>query len=141
MDTPGHFTSARRGMTLIEVVVAMFVLTVVFAGVLTAMVRAAAITNDARIVYRETAILNDVVEKMRSLKFADLKTDQSGEIPPSDSDVEGKTLGGAYTYCWKRTFTGTDPLQITIEVYPKQRPGKIMRLVTYVSSSGLVNKN
>ncbi len=132
-------------MTLIEVVVAMFVLTVVFAGVLTAMVRAAAITNDARIVYRETAILNDVVEKMRSLKFADLKTDlaanQSGEIPPSASDVEGKTLGGAYTYCWKRTFTGTDPLQITIEVYPKKRPAKNMRLVTYVSSSGLVNKN
>jgi len=128
-------------MTLIEVVVAMFVLTVVFAGVLTAMVRAAAITNDARIVYRETAILNDVVEKMRSLKFADLKTNQSGEISPSDSDVEGKTLGGAYTYCWKRTFTDNDPLQITIEVYPKQRPGKIMRLVTYVSSSGLVNKN
>jgi len=54
-------------MTLVEVMMALMVLALVFGGVISSMVRAASLTRDSKVIYRETAIINDAIEKMRAI--------------------------------------------------------------------------
>jgi prepilin-type N-terminal cleavage/methylation domain-containing protein len=127
-----------KAMTLIEVMMALMVLALVFGGVISSMVRAASITRDSKVIYRETAIINDAIEKMRSMTFDGLKTylvaNPTIEIPPSG-------LGGAYTYILKNeSDTTKDPIKITLTIYPKDLPQRSISLVTYISSDGLINK-
>jgi len=153
----------RRAMTLIEVMLAMFVLVFVFGGVLSSMVRAASLSRDSKITYRETAIVNDLVERMRSMTFAELKTELKtgnasmgitvdgtkanttcGEVPPTTPSGAGTgpVLAGAYTYRWERPCTdlASDPLRIVVNVWADGLESKRITVVTYISASGLINK-
>jgi len=137
-------SKSARAMTLIEVMMALMVLALVFGGVISSMVRAASITRDSKVIYRETAILNDAVEKMRSMTFDGLKTylaaNPTIEIPPSGAGTAAG-LGGAYTYILKNeSDTTKDPIKITLTIYPKDLPQRSISLVTYISSDGLINK-
>lgn len=135
-------------MTLLEVMVAMFVLVVVFGAVLASVVRAASLTRDSKVVYRETAIVNDLVERMRSMTFAELKAElavsakNEGRVPPPSGVGSEKVLAGAYTYKWKRTCSNpaADPLRIAVEVWPEGLEARKIMVVTYISASGLINK-
>ncbi|HLP09789.1 MAG TPA: prepilin-type N-terminal cleavage/methylation domain-containing protein [Opitutaceae bacterium] len=155
--------SRRRGMTLVEVMIALFVLLIVFGGVLASIVRAAAMTRDSKIIYRETAIMNDLVERMRSMTFAELKAElkngnsalgitvdtakpntTKGEVPPTTPSGAGTgpVLAGAYTYRWERTCTdlGADPLRIELRTWADSQESRSVTVVTYISASGLINK-
>jgi len=131
-------------MTLIEVMMALMVLALVFGGVISSMVRAASLTRDAKVIYRETAIINDAIEKMRSMTFDGLKTylvaNPTIEIPPSGAGTAAG-LGGAYRYILKNeSDTAKDPIKITLTIYPKDLPQRSISVVTYISSAGLINK-
>lgn len=138
----------RRGMTLVEILMAMFVLVFVFGGVISSVVRAASLTRDSKVVYRETAIMNDLVERMRSMTFAELKAElntpskNEGNVPPPSGTGNEKVLAGAYTYKWKRACSdiNADPLRIVVNVWPEKLETKGITLVTYISASGLINK-
>ena len=144
---------------------AMVVMALVFGGVISSMVRAASLTRDSKVIYRETAIMNDLVERMRSMTFPELKaelqtgnaalgiavaTDASGktythgEVPPTTPSGAGTgpVLAGAYTYKWTRTCTdlSADPLRIVLNVWPEKLESKKITVVTYISASGLINK-
>lgn len=161
--TPPPLRSHRRGMTLVEIMIALFVLVLVFGGVLASIVRAAAMTRDSKIIYRETAIMNDLVERMRSMTFAELKTElqngnsalgitvdavkpntTKGEVPPTTPSGAGTgpVLAGAYTYKWERTCTdlSADPLRIEIRTWAEGQESRSVTVVTYISASGLINK-
>lgn len=157
----GSRTKQPRAMTLIEVMLAMFVLVFVFGGVLSSMVRAASLARDSKITYRETAIMNDLVERMRSMTFAALKTELKsgdpalgvtvdaskanttcGKVPPPSGAGTGPVLAGTYTYKWERTCTdpAADPLRLVVHVWPETLESKKITIVTHISASGLINK-
>ena len=147
-------------MTLIEVMMALMVLALVFGGVISSMVRAASMTRDSKVIYRETAIMNDLVERMRSMTFNELKTELKtgnatlGIVATNTGSVyttAGKTpsgagtglvLAGAYNYKWTRTCSDldADPLRIVLNVWPEKLESKKITVVTYISASGLINK-
>ena len=152
-------------MTLLEVMIAMFVLVVVFGAVLATVVHAAALTRDSKVVYRSTAIMNDLVERMRSMTFAELKAELKdgnsalgiskdadgtaplitmGEVPPvtPSGAGTGPVLAGAYNYKWRRTCNTptSDPLRIDIEVWPEGLERRKISAVTFISASGLINE-
>ena len=148
-------------MTLIEVMMALMVLALVFGGVISSMVRAASMTRDSKVIYRETAIMNDLVERMRSMTFNELKTElktgnatlgivatntgsvytTAGNQTPSGAGT-GLVLAGAYNYKWTRTCSDldADPLRIVLNVWPEILESKKITVVTYISASGLINK-
>ena len=135
---------SRRAMTLVEVMMAVFVLALVFGGVISSMVRAASLTRDSKVVYRETAILNDAIERMRAMTFTELKTYLADHpeitIPPSGAGTAAG-LAGAYTYKLRNvSTTTTDPIKITLTIYPESMPQRSISVVTYISSAGLINK-
>jgi Tfp pilus assembly protein PilV len=143
-------------MTLIEVMMAMVVMALVFGGVISSMVRAASITRDSKVIYRETAIMNDLVERMRSMTFNELKTElktgnatlgivatNTGSVYTTAGNVPtGLVLAGAYNYKWTRTCSDldADPLRIVLNVWPEKLESKKITVVTYISASGLINK-
>jgi len=155
-------------MTLIEVMMALMVLALVFGGVISSMVRAASLTRDAKVIYRETAIVNDLVERMRSMTFKELKDElktgnaalgivvtstgsiytTEGNVPPQTPSGAGTglVLAGAYNYKWTRTCSDLDadplpdPLRIVLNVWPEKLESKKITVVTYISASGLINK-
>jgi len=149
----------------VEVMIAMFVLVVVFGAVLATVVHAAALTRDSKAVYRSTAIMNDLVERMRSMTFAELKAELKdgntalgiskdadgaaplitmGEVPPvtPSGAGTGPVLAGAYSYKWRRTCNTptSDPLRIDIEVWPEGLERRKISAVTFISASGLINE-
>jgi prepilin-type N-terminal cleavage/methylation domain-containing protein len=79
----------RRGMTLIEVMIAMFVLLVVFGGALLSIVHVSRMVATAKNRTRAVAIVNQKMEEMRALNFTTLSTNlslstfTSGTIPMS----------------------------------------------------------
>ena len=135
--SPNKPDKSRRAMTLVEVMMAVFVLALVFGGVISSMVRAASMTRDSKIIYRETAILNDEIERMRGKTFDGLKT----HLADKESRITEAGLAGAYTYRLKRASdTGTDPIKITLTISPESMPQRSVSLVTYISSEGLIKK-
>lgn len=142
--TPIMRSKSARAMTLVEVMMALMVLALVFGGVISSMVRAASLTRDSKVIYRETAIINDAIEKMRSMTFDGLKTylgTKEITIPPSGAGTAAG-LGGAYTYILKNeSDTAKDPIKITLTIHPKDLPQRSISVVTYISSDGLINKD
>ena len=162
--TPIMRSKPPRAMTLIEVMMALMVLALVFGGVISSMVRAASMTRDSKVIYRETAIMNDLVERMRSMTFNELKTElktgnatlgivatntgsvytTAGNVPPQTPSGAGTglVLAGAYNYKWTRTCSDldADPLRIVLNVWPEKLESKKITVVTYISASGLINK-
>jgi len=146
--TPIMRSKPAKAMTLVEVMMALMVLALVFGGVISSMVRAASLTRDSKVIYRETAIMNDLVERMRSMTFTELKTEladaskNTGEVPPPSGTGTEKVLAGAYKYLWARSCESTsdDPLKITVRVWPENLTHHEITVVTYISSYGLINK-
>ena len=141
--TPIMRSKSARAMTLIEVMMAMVVMALVFGGVISSMVRAASLTRDSKVIYRETAIINDAIEKMRAMTFDELKTylgTKEITIPPSGAGT-AYGLAGAYTYKLKQeSNVGDDPIRITLTIHPENQPHRNISVVTYISSAGLINK-
>jgi len=139
----GLAIQSRRALTLIEVMMAMVVMALVFGGVISSMVRAASLTRDSKVIYRETAIINDAIEKMRAMTFDELKTylgTKEITIPPSGAGT-AYGLAGAYTYKLKQeSNVGDDPIRITLTIHPENQPHRNISVVTYISSAGLINK-
>jgi prepilin-type N-terminal cleavage/methylation domain-containing protein len=81
--------ATRRGMTLIEVMIAMFVLLIVFGGALQSIVHVSRMVATAKNRTRAVAIVNQKMEEMRALNFTTLSTNlslttfTSGTIPMS----------------------------------------------------------
>ena len=142
--TPIMRSKSARAMTLIEVMRALMVLALVFGGVISSMVRAASLTRDAKVIYRETAIVNDLVERMRSMTFKELK-DELADATKNKGTVgvgNEKVLAGAYTYKLKQeSNVGEDPIRISLTIHPENQPHRSISVVTYISSAGLINKD
>lgn len=132
-------------MTLVEVILAVFILTVLFSGVLSSLARANSAVQLSTSVYRGTAILNEKMEEMRSMTFAQLQTNLakaaflSGTIQNADS---GTPLAGARTFTWTRavdTGASTSSLVrvvVTLSWKEGVQPQSI-QTIGYFSSTGV----
>ncbi len=146
--THPHFGTHRRaaaGMTLVEVMLAMFVLTVVFASVLTALGRANSLTHASVATYRATAVLNERMEEMRSLSFTQLQTRlaqsdfQSGSVGTTDDE---RNLSGVNSFAWTRTKVTAESTANLVKVvvhvtWTEGRTPRDLQTVGYFSSTGV----
>ena len=143
-------TSRHRGMTLIEVVIAMFVLVTVFAAALTAIIQAKSLAVSAKNRIRATAILNMRMEEMRAMPFATLKTKlgTSTFLNGTENSAELTDTATSYSYSWTReeisataTSEGTDLLCVVITVQWTERGrAKSLKTLSYFSATGVSTK-
>ncbi len=79
----------RRGMTLVETIIALFIAVVLIAAILASTVLAARLFTEAKAYTNATNIINQQVENLRTLGFTQLKaqlgvpTDGSEAVTPS----------------------------------------------------------
>ena len=137
---------SQSGMTLIEVMIASFVLLIVFVSVLSATDYAAKVANSSRAETAATVIINTKVEEMRAMAFADVEKYLAGSTstPPrsaSGNIVAGPCKGGT----WRRTVTkesGRSELLravVAVEWTELGRPRRL-EVVTFLSKHGIINK-
>ena len=143
MSTRSTQSLGRSGMTLIEVMIASFVLLVVFASVLSAANYSAKVANSARAETAATTVINTKVEEMRAMPFADVEKYLTGSPPRpvSGTIATGPCKGGT----WRRTVTkesGRDELLralVAVEWTELGRPRRL-EVVTFFSKHGIINK-
>lgn len=121
----------RRGLTLIEVMLGMFILVLVFGGALMSIIHVSRMVATAKNRVRAVAILNQKMEEMRALTFTTLTTDLgttaflSGKIPmENDSSsiaVNDLTDSRSKCFTWTRTndTAGTDVSSSLLKVVVK----------------------
>ena len=146
MSTRSTQSLGRSGMTLIEVMIASFVLLVVFASVLSAANYSAKVANSARAETAATTVINSKVEEMRAMPFADVEKYLTGATgspprPVAGTIADGPCKGGT----WRRTVTkesGRDELLralVAVEWTELGRPRRL-EVVTFFSKHGIINK-
>jgi len=80
-------------MTLLEVVIAMFVLVVLFGAALSGVVSVNRLTVAAKNRTRAVAVLNQKMEEMRAITFANLNAKMTA-TPPASSSAPATFTGG-----------------------------------------------
>ena len=105
---------ARAGLTLLEVVMAVFVLALLFTAALSSIIQVGRLVTTAKSRTRAVAIVNQKMEEMRSLTFANLKANladasfTTGTIPMADESgkVSQSTFSDSHgkSYRWTRTL-------------------------------------
>ncbi len=83
-------TCHRTGLTLVETVLAMFVATILIAGILSSLVFSIRQFTEARAYTNATNIINQQVESLRALKFADINSTLGG-VPANGSPITTPT--------------------------------------------------
>lgn len=145
--TQRRLTKAR-GMTLLEVMLAMFVLTILFGAALSSVVQVGRVVATAKNRTRAVALMNLQMEEMRAMSFAQLTSRladagfQSGSV--ASSVMTGQT---APTFRWARS---TQPaaedvsatvikVVVTVEWTESNRTSSI-RSFSYFSTDGVLTK-
>ena len=108
---------ARTGVTLVEVMLAVFVLALLFGAALSSMIQVSRMVATAKHRLRAVAIVNQKMEEMRALTFATLQTNlgdssfTAGRVPIADvsGQVSQSTFSDSHGkyYRWNRTLVGT----------------------------------
>ena len=88
IHAPGSARS-RRGMTLVETVVALFIAVFLIAAILTSVIVAARLFNEAKALTNATNIVNQEIESLRSLTYSGLVTDLA--IPTNGTSAQTPT--------------------------------------------------
>lgn len=150
MDTP---TSRRRsttasGMTLLEVMLAMFVLTILFGAALSSVVQVGHFVAAAKNRTRAVALMNLQMEEMRAMSFAQLAS-RLGESSFQSGSVTNSVMTGqtARSFRWSRN---TQPaaedasatmikVMVTVEWTELNRTSSI-RSFSYFSKDGVLTK-
>ena len=136
----------RAGLTLIEVMIASFVLLVVFASVLAAANYSAKVAHSSRAETAATALINTKVEEMRAMPFTDVEkylAGATGSLPRAASETiaAGPCKGGT----WRRTVTKESSRNellravITVE-WTELGRARRLEVITFFSKHGIINK-
>lgn len=112
--------SGRKGFTLIEVMIAVFLLAVAIMGaaaVTTSVIKANSYSKTLTVA---TTLAKDKMEEQKAANFTALPTAGSPDYATANGDVQSSASGSYYTRSWG--VTGTDPLTITVTVtWPTNR--------------------
>ncbi len=97
-------TNSRQGMTLLEVVLAMFILVMVFGAALSSVMQVSATVATAKNRTRAVAVLNQRMEEMRAQTFTNLgKSLASASFTAGTESNTTLTGTGAGAFRWTRT--------------------------------------
>ena len=136
--------STRAGMTLLEVMLAMCILTLLFGAALASVVQVTQIVDTAKSRTRAVAILNQRMEEMRALTFTQLKS-RLADTSFASGTERATSLVAAKDFHWSRAVqsTGEDVsetlLKVTVSIEWKQRgrPSAI-HAYSYFSKDGVL---
>ncbi len=134
------------GMTLVEVMVAMFVLVVIFSAALGAIIQVRQRSISARNRLRATAIINARMEEMRAMPFASLVTSLANSSFQRGTETNTAFTGtNGYTFNWtrlKQAAVDSDEgntlccVVVTVSWSESGRP-KQLQTLSYFSASGV----
>lgn len=97
-------SSRRQGMTLLEVVLAMFILVMVFGAALSSVMQVGATVATAKNRTRAVAVLNQRMEEMRAMTFTNLGKNLASAGFTSGTETNAALAGtGARVFRWTRT--------------------------------------
>jgi len=97
--------STRAGMTLLEVMLAMSILTLLFGAALASVIQVTKIVDTARSRTRAVAILNQRMEEMRALTFTQLKS-RLADTGFTAGTERASSLTATQEFRWNRTPQG-----------------------------------
>lgn len=98
---------SRAGLTILEVMLAMFVLVLVFGAALSAVVHVSSVVAAAKTRTRAVAVLNQKLEEMRALTFTNLNAKLSSASFTSGAETDAAFTGtGVRSFQWTRTVDG-----------------------------------
>jgi prepilin-type N-terminal cleavage/methylation domain-containing protein len=106
--------SGQRGFTLLEVMIAVFLLAVAIMG--TASVTTSVIKGNSfsQTLTMATTLAKDKMEEQKAANFTAVPTSGSPDYATADGTVQASASGSYYTRTWG--VTGTDPKTITVTV-------------------------
>ncbi len=137
----------QAGLTLVEVLISIFILSIIVTAFCGALVYASRVTKDNRVKNGAVNLANEEIEKIRSMKFADIgnvQGDPSGDIPTErKATVDGITYKVSTLINWEEqgewTATGNmewdyKSVRVTVEpVGMDSNPNLTKMLETYIT--------
>ena len=127
----------RSGMTLIEVMIAVFVLGTLFAAALSAIIQSSALVTASRHEMQATCRLNTLIEEVRARSF----TEAAGLVTVTNQAFTDTNFAGTYSRSIVAVATNPDLLRLSVSVSWKDRSlARRIEAFTYVAKNGIVNK-
>lgn len=146
--TPRRSRSTRNkeGMTLLEVVFAMFILVMVFGAALSSVVQVSRIVTAAKNRTRAVAILNMQMEELRSMSFGRLQTRLADASFTAGTFTDGSLTGtGVRGYRWTRITDNTAAdtseslLKVVVSVeWDEAQGSRSVRSYSYFAKDGVL---
>ena len=144
MTRAHHPRRTRAGMTLLEVMLAMSILTLLFGAALASVIQVTKIVDAARSRTRAVSILNQRMEEMRALTFTQLKS-RLGDASFTTGTERASSLATMQEFRWSRTHqsAGEDVsdtlLKVTVSIEWKQLGRtSALRAYSYFAKDGVL---
>jgi type IV pilus modification protein PilV len=121
--SPSARGRAQRGFTVIEVMIALTILLVGIAGLLSMQLTAMRATSFSRHATEASMLAEDKMEALRTEPFATL-------VSGTETEVDSRGLansGGIYTRDWTVTVVGSDTF-VKVEVAWPEQGGEVFRI-------------
>ncbi len=99
-----HHSSSKHGLTLLEVMLATFILVMIFGAAISSVVQVSATVASAKNRTRAVAVLNERMEEMRAMTFTNLSKNLAAASFTSGTETNTVLTGkGARSFTWTRT--------------------------------------
>ncbi|MEI8173706.1 MAG: prepilin-type N-terminal cleavage/methylation domain-containing protein [Deltaproteobacteria bacterium] len=106
--------SGQKGFTLIEVMIAIFLLAVALLGLASVTTSVIKGNSSSQTLTTATTLAKDKMEELKATSFTALSTTGSPDYASADGTVQASASGSYYTRTWG--VAGTDPKTITVIV-------------------------
>lgn len=106
--------SGQKGFTLLEVMIAVFLLTVAIMGVASLTTSVIKGNSSSQALTTATTLAKDKMEEQKAASFTALPTAGSPDYAKADGTVQTSAAGSYYSRTWG--VAGTDPKTITVTV-------------------------
>lgn len=138
--------SRRQGMTLVEVVLAMFILLMIFGAALSSVVQVGATVAAAKSRTRAATIMNQRMEEMRAMTFTTLTKNLAASGFTAGTEANAGFAGpNGRTFSWTRTIdtaaadSSSDLVKVVVTVTWQQRNGpRSISAYSYFSKNGVL---
>jgi len=119
--------SGQKGFTLLEVMIAVFLLAVAIMGVVSLTTSVIKGNFSSQTLTTATTLAKDKMEEQKAANFTALPTAGSPDYARADGTVQTSATGSYYTRTWG--VAGTDPKTITVTVSWPNRPPVVLKTI------------